>query len=482
MIHYIIQIVAFQLLFIILYDLFLNKETFFTWNRLYLLITPILSFVLPLLKIKAIQETIPEGYFIELPAVLLNGYSQDTAFDGGTLQEVVIIGTQPINLVSLLLNIWIIGVGISLGLFIFKMIKIQRLKRSGTIKRFNGIKIVTLPNTDTAFSFFNTMFIGENLSENQRTSILLHENIHIKQYHSLDLLFFEIQRIICWFNPLVYIYQNKMMMLQEYTADAKAVYQSDKKSYYQDLLAQVFQTENISFINTFFNHSLIKKRIIMLQKSKSKQIAKIKYLFLLPVIAIMLFYTACTSEAVNAQETADSVTSTDSEVLQSIQDLKEVIARQGTITEEEQKALKSVLQLTTSKGSGDLHFEDKLEREEVPFAVIERVPTFPGCSGLESNDELKKCMSSKISQHVGKEFDASVSKESGLTGDIKIFVSFKIDKKGDVVNIRSRAPSPSLQKEAIRVIETLPRMIPGEQKGKAVGVLYSLPILFKIEE
>lgn len=71
MIHYILQIIVYQLLFLVVYDIFLKKETFFTWNRCYLLITPILSFILPFIKIDAIRETIPTSYTIALPEVLL---------------------------------------------------------------------------------------------------------------------------------------------------------------------------------------------------------------------------------------------------------------------------------------------------------------------------------------------------------------------------------------------------------------------------
>jgi beta-lactamase regulating signal transducer with metallopeptidase domain len=78
-----------------------------------------------------------------------------------------------------------------------------------------------LPNTNTAFSFFKSIFLGEQLSEIQKANILLHEKIHIDQHHSIDLLFFEVLRILFWFNPLVYVYQKKMILLQEFTADAK---------------------------------------------------------------------------------------------------------------------------------------------------------------------------------------------------------------------------------------------------------------------
>lgn len=117
--------------------------------------------------------------------------------------------------------------------------------------------------------------------------------------------------------------------------------------------------------------------------------------------------------------------------------------------------------------------------KDVPFAIIEKVPVFPGCKGY--NAQLKKCMSIKISEHVSSNFNIKRAKGLGLKGIQRIIVNFKIDKKGNVVNIHARGPHPKLEKEAVRVVKSLPKMIPGTQRGENVGVIYSLPIAFKIE-
>jgi hypothetical protein len=116
---------------------------------------------------------------------------------------------------------------------------------------------------------------------------------------------------------------------------------------------------------------------------------------------------------------------------------------------------------------------------ELPFGTIEKVPTYPGCTG--TNEELKKCMAKSIGQFVGEEFNTKVAGKN-VSGKQRISVQFKIDRFGDIVNVRARAPHPSLEAEAVRVVSKLPKMKPGEQDGKTVGVLYSLPIIFKIEE
>lgn len=122
------------------------------------------------------------------------------------------------------------------------------------------------------------------------------------------------------------------------------------------------------------------------------------------------------------------------------------------------------------------------EVADVPFAVIEDVPIFPGCENLKNNEERKQCMSQKISQFVNREFDTDLGAELGLSGVNRVIVQFKIDEKGNITNVQSRAPHPRLEREAQRVINKLPSMQPGKQRGKAVGVMYSLPIVFQIQD
>lgn len=117
--------------------------------------------------------------------------------------------------------------------------------------------------------------------------------------------------------------------------------------------------------------------------------------------------------------------------------------------------------------------------EDVPFIVIEQVPIYPGCKG--SKTALRKCLETSIRDHVAKNFNVNLAQDLGLEqGKKRIFVMFVIDRQGGITNIRSRAPHKRLQLEAERVIKTLPKMKPGEQRGKPVGVKYSLPIVFEV--
>ncbi len=118
--------------------------------------------------------------------------------------------------------------------------------------------------------------------------------------------------------------------------------------------------------------------------------------------------------------------------------------------------------------------------EPVPFRLIENVPVFPGCEGLNSNEERSECMSEKISQFVNKRFNTNLGNQLGLKGVNRVHVQFKIDEKGNIVETLSRAVHPKLEEEAKRVINSLPKMQPGKQRGKPVPVIYTLPIVFQV--
>lgn len=127
--------------------------------------------------------------------------------------------------------------------------------------------------------------------------------------------------------------------------------------------------------------------------------------------------------------------------------------------------------------------EEEIEEEieEVPFAVIENVPVYPGCENERTNDAKKSCMSEKVATFINRKFDKDLAADLGLSGRQRIMVQFKIDQNGKVTEVRARAPHPRLEREAVNVVQSLPNMTPGKQRGKPVAVLYSLPIIFDIQ-
>ncbi|MEZ4803323.1 MAG: energy transducer TonB [Gelidibacter sp.] len=112
---------------------------------------------------------------------------------------------------------------------------------------------------------------------------------------------------------------------------------------------------------------------------------------------------------------------------------------------------------------------------------VERVPVFPGCESATNNTERMACMSEKLTKLVQKKFDTDLAADLGLTGVQRIFVEFTINDKGQVTNIKSRAPYPQLENEAKRVVEKIPVMTPGMQRNTPVSVIYNLPIIFKVQ-
>ncbi|MDP5229308.1 MAG: M56 family metallopeptidase, partial [Cellulophaga sp.] len=282
MLQYVLECIGFQLLFLIIYDVFLKKETFFQLNRVYLIGTYLLSLVLPWIKIEAFKTSAVK------PVVLYDDYLWTATND----LEIVAANTEtPAFEIPWLAIFLYAGMGIAFLIFLYKWIQIQGLRKNAEVIKLSSFSKVIVKNSEIAFSFFKSIFLGDKIVAQDHESIIQHELVHIRQGHTYDLLFFELLRIVNWFNPLVYVYQNRIAELHEYIADAK-VAKTHKKQHYQLLLTQVFQTEHISFINPFFKSSLIKKRIVMLQKAKSKNIFQLKYLLLVPMVLGMLFYTA----------------------------------------------------------------------------------------------------------------------------------------------------------------------------------------------
>ena len=156
------------------------------------------------------------------------------------------------------------------------------------------------------------------------------------------------------------------------------------------------------------------------------------------------------------------------------------------IVEDEEEVEETVIESTETDQEEEMEIEDldieEVEEDiEVPFSVIENVPIFPGCD-KGNNEARRKCMSQKITKFVQRKFNTDLAGDLGLSGRQRISVIFKIDKNGDVVGVRARAPHPRLVKEATRVVNLLPKMKPGKQRGKAVVVPYSLPIIFQVQD
>ncbi len=454
MINYILQVILFQVLFLAIYDFFLSKETFFTKNRWYLISTPVLSFILPFIKIPTLQRAVPEEFIIYLPEILLspNKVIQQTSF------------YQSINYTVVLF--WL-GVSFFSLLFLMKLYKIVSLTRKYEVYKKAGYTLVLLPNQTKAFSFFNFIFLGKEIPKSQQVQIIAHELVHSKQKHSFDLLFFELLKIMMWFNPMIFLYQKRITLVHEYISDKAAAKLETKEIYINNLLSNFFQVESIAFVNQFYNQTFIKKRIIMMKKTQSKQINQLKYLLLMPVLASMLFYTSCTSKA--NKDKLDILTQKNKQLNDSITKLnnERVLRVFNDKTNKWEKINFSVSEKVRG-GSDD---------STISFILVQKSPTFPGC---ETGD--KDCFSKMVQKHFSENFNNELPNTLGLeTGKKRVFIAFDINKEGNLVNVKVRAPHKNIKEEVIRVMSTLPIMTPGEHNGKTIGVKYSIPVVIMVK-
>jgi protein TonB len=124
---------------------------------------------------------------------------------------------------------------------------------------------------------------------------------------------------------------------------------------------------------------------------------------------------------------------------------------------------------------------DKVLDIAIPVNFVENVPVYPGCESAKNNKERVKCMSDKLTKLVQKRFDKDIAADEGLEGRQKIYIQFKILKNGEIKLVNSRAPHKALENEAARLTTKIPNMKPGIQNGKAVEVLYTLPIIFDVQ-
>jgi beta-lactamase regulating signal transducer with metallopeptidase domain len=446
-----------------IYELLLKKETFFNWNRAYLLGTSVLSMVLPFIKLQSFSKVIPAEYVINLPAVIIGQTTTENLLVTNTL-ETITLQNATINYVLLF---WYIGVVVFSAVLLYKLVKIGLFQYSNKSTTGIGYTITTLKNSEDAFSFLNVIFLGDQLETIQKESILKHEKVHVNEKHTLDLLWFELLRIVFWFNPLIYMYQKRITEVHEFIADKSA--SKHQQNYYENLLAKTFNIAQFSLVNQFYSSSLIKKRIIMLTRKKSNKISKFKYVLTVPVIIFMLLVTSC-----NIDQNSKSIEPIT--VLEHVEALKKSINKNGIITEEERKAIQEIYKLTADKT-----IEEEKMTSEISFKTLDQSPIFPGCDDNGTLEDLKKCFSKSISQHVARNFNTKLADDLSLTGKQKILVTFKIDKLGMIKDVKVRAPHPDLAEEAKRVIKALPKLQPGMHNGQAVTVPYTLPIIFQVQ-
>ena len=203
------------------------------------------------------------------------------------------------NIASLLIIIYIIGL-LFFGLrLLIHLLKILFLFNISEKNKQDKTTVLLNNKIGSPFTFFHWIFIPGNwLKENENKDILTHERIHASQYHSIDIILIELLSAVMWFNLLVWMMKNSVQLVHEYLADEGVLNTGTDKLRYQALLINQVAEERLICLSSSFNHSLIKKRMIMMTKSKFNQGSKLKIFALIPLATILFIGVAC----INGQE------------------------------------------------------------------------------------------------------------------------------------------------------------------------------------
>ncbi len=268
--HYVLQVNIYLVVFFCFYKLLLDKETYFTLNRIYLIASGVLSLAIPFLRFEWLA-TQPVAQRVYVSVDQLSGFVSQVGVDNSS--------DERFNWGSLVVAIYVCGIIFFIFRFIYQLVAVNKM--------FYQV------NSGAAFSFLNKKAIAEDVPEPE--TIHLHEEVHIRQKHTIDVLFFEFLAIFTWFNPIIYAYKDTVKNIHEFLADeAAANFQGDKETYSLLLLSQAFGTRPSDLANGFFTKSLIKKRIFMLHKQRSKKTAILKYGLFVPLFALTLILSSAT--------------------------------------------------------------------------------------------------------------------------------------------------------------------------------------------
>ncbi len=280
--HYLLEANIYLAIFYAAYCLLLNNETHYTLNRVYLLLSCILSFTLPVIQVGWLK---PAGEGAALAGLNYTVQLQPVAVSH--IAAIRPVSAYHINWPEVLWCVYIIGIAVMTLLLVIKLFRVVNLTTSGKRMYDNKYQLIDIEDANTAFSFFNYLFIGTKLTGND--TIIRHELVHIRQKHSLDIIFMEVLKVINWFNPLIYLLQASIKTVHEYIADEQtAAQEGDAITYSSFLVNNAYGLNGSSVTHSFFNYNLLKKRIIMLNQQRSGKLARLKYLVAVPICAGML--------------------------------------------------------------------------------------------------------------------------------------------------------------------------------------------------
>jgi TonB family protein len=458
-------------LFALAFLLFLRKETFFRTNRMFLLLSVTFSLLLPMIAIP-VYTAVPTT----LPEVTVTPYRN--------LLETVIISSQKISgtvesfvLSSrLLVMLWLAGVIIMTLIFIFRIVQIVLIVRKSQTEELPGYRLVLTGRDNPPFSFLHSLFVPENHTDIPGYDrIIRHELEHIRQGHTYDILILDILLIFQWFNPFIWLLKRAVRENHEYLVD-RAVLSSgvSTEEYKQILISQVAGTQ--VYAASHFNYSLLKNRFKMMTKIPSRKIAGIKITSGILIALALVVIFACEQKKSSSEKIMAVATENGSITFSGTpDDVKKVseLLKSGNFEVSTVEKPDGNAQLVLKEKSSDVRYvtTDETNAGQVTdevFTVVEKMPEFPG-----GQDSLRMVIAKSVDYPVE-------AAKLGMQG--KVYVTFVVGKDGVVRNAKIiRGVSPMLDKEALRVINSLPNWVPGEQGGKKVSVAFTLPISFVLQ-
>jgi TonB family protein len=454
-------------LFSLIYILFLRKETFFKLNRFFLLGSVLFSIVLPFLRFQVfntnpvmLAEITVTPYRNLIEAVTVYGKDLSGSIEEAILSADAIIFVYLTGLVFLFLR------------FLLRIVRLVWHISNNPVQKMDGFFLVTLDKNTGPFSFLNYIFLSRSMQqESDYHKMLAHELEHVKQGHTFDVIVLEVLSIFQWFNPFMWMLRRAIRENHEYLADQAVLNSGINRGYYKKLLLNQYIGEKFEIANNF-NYSLIKSRIKMMSKLKSSKIANGKMILGILAAAGLIMLFACEKKesfempASKKSQTLKMTVNDEKLKLEgAVENLERVksLFSDNSEFETDYDSIENVLILKKQNAAA----EKEIAPDEI-FYVVEDMPEFPG-----GEVALRKEITNRIQYP-----DIAIKNE--IQG--KVFVSFVVAKNGKITNTKiARGVHPELDKEAVRVINSLPNWEPGKQKGEAVNVSYTVPINFALQ-
>ena len=317
--QYIIEVSVGLILFYSIYYWLLRKEVCLNYRRAYLLITPILSMMMPFLKLPSFSSDTALSYSLDFVSVsAIASFTANQAPASWNLWDFVSI-------------VYLTGVAVLLFGFILKLIRLLVVVRGSQFAKLkrNGFYLRPTHGALPSFTFFNHLFLDDhNITDQEQSIVLEHEQVHIRQKHSYDVIFLELVKIFLWFNPVTWWYRAALQITHESIADAHAVNKIGLEKYMEVLAAVSLPKPYHRLVHHFNVHSTL-NRIAML-KQLNRKVSIWKYLLVLPGLIGLIIFQACqedVGEGINYLAENSYQISTGEFTLNIIENANELIVR-----------------------------------------------------------------------------------------------------------------------------------------------------------